>query len=260
MSHPPVRAWRIHVGAHKTATTHLQHTLRAHRDALVDHGVDFIPHGQMRRLSHRYSRPKSWQAKLRGPVLAWKFNRDLQDYRRGPDTVLLSDEDLLGYAYDQLTTPLYQRPACLHLLQALARRGDMRLFLGIRSLDGLVPSAYAQTLKAVVPEPGLMDRARTALAAAPPSWVALVERLRAALPGVPLTVWRYEDYRDHWRAIAALYVGRDVGAFPDLPPPQMTVSPSPLAIAQAEALDPALPLKARIATVGSIPAECRMTP
>ena len=68
-----------------------------HRDALVAQGVDFIPHGQMRRLSHRYSRPKSWQAKLRGPVLAWKFNRDLQDYRRGPDTVLLSDEEALLY-------------------------------------------------------------------------------------------------------------------------------------------------------------------
>jgi len=249
MSHPPIRDWRIHLGAHKTATTHLQHTLRAHRDALVAHDMDFIPHGPMRVLSHRFSRPRGWRSMLRGRPLAWQFNRELQKQRRGPATMLISDEDLLGYAYDQLTTPLYGQPKCLHLLKTLARTGRMRLFLGIRSLDGLVPSAYAQTLKALVPEPDMMARTRRALAADPPSWVELVERLRAALPGVPLTVWRYEDYRAHWREILALYVGRDVGEFPDLPPPQLTVSPSPLAIAKAEALDPALPMKDRIATV-----------
>lgn len=252
MPHPPIRDWRIHIGAHKTATTHLQHTLRAHRDALVAHDMDFIPHGPMRMLSHRFSRPKGWRRLLRGRPLAWQFNRELQKQRRGPTTMLISDEDLLGYAFDQLTNPLYGQPKCLHLLRALAGTGRMRLFLGIRSLDGLVPSAYAQTLKAVVPEPGMMDRVRKTLADDPPSWVDLVDRLRAALPGVPLTVWRYESYRDHWREILALYVGRDVGEFPDLPPPQLTVSPSPLAIEKAEALDPSLPMKDRIDTVRAL--------
>lgn len=249
MSHPPVREWRIHLGAHKTATTHLQDTLRQYRSSMLPHGVDYIPREDFGPLGRKYSRPKGWRKMLRSRPLEWQFGRELQQLRAGPDTVLLSDEDLLGYTFDQLTTPLYSNPKCLHLVQALARGGRVRLFLGIRSLDGLVPSAYAQTLKALAPEPDMMGRARKALADNPPSWVELVERLRAALPDSPLTVWRYENYRAHWREILALYVGRDVGEFPELPPPQLTVSPSPLAIKKAEAVDRSLPMKDRIATV-----------
>ena len=69
---------------------------------------------------------------------------------------------------------------------------------------------------------------------------------------MPLAVWCYEDYRAHWREILALYVGRDVGEFPDLPPPQLTLSPSPLAIEKAEALDTSLPMKERIDTVRAL--------
>ena len=45
---PPVRQWRIHLGAHKTATSHLQETLAAVRDDLVGQGVDFIPNPLVR--------------------------------------------------------------------------------------------------------------------------------------------------------------------------------------------------------------------
>lgn len=249
MPYLPVREWRIHLGAHKTATTHLQDTLGVHRAAMLPHGVDYIPREDFLWLARKYSRSKGWRKMLRSRPLEWQFTRELQRLRRGPDTVLISDEDLLGYTFDQLTTPLYRQPKCLHLVKAMGRTGRMRLFLGIRSLDGLVPSAYAETLKAIVPEPGGMDHARRALADNPPSWVELVERLHAALPDATLTVWRYEDYRAHWREILALYVGRDVGEFPELPPPQRTVSPSPRAIEQAEALDPSLAKQDRVAAV-----------
>jgi hypothetical protein len=107
---PPVRTWRIHLGAHKTATTHLQDTLRAHRAAMLPHGVDYIPREDFGPLGRRYSRPRGWRKMLRSRPLEWQFTRELQRLRRGPDTVLISDEDLLGYSFDQLTTPLYQRP------------------------------------------------------------------------------------------------------------------------------------------------------
>jgi hypothetical protein len=44
----PVRSWRIHLGAHKTATTHLQETLTAVRPALAERGIDFIPNQRVR--------------------------------------------------------------------------------------------------------------------------------------------------------------------------------------------------------------------
>ena len=44
----PVSHWRIHIGAHKTATTHLQQTLAAIRPRLVEQGIDPIPLAALR--------------------------------------------------------------------------------------------------------------------------------------------------------------------------------------------------------------------
>ena len=46
--HGPVRHWRIHLGAHKTATTHLQETLTLVRPTLAARGLDYIPNQLVR--------------------------------------------------------------------------------------------------------------------------------------------------------------------------------------------------------------------
>lgn len=250
----PVREWRIHLGAHKTATTHLQQTLEAHRPALVERGVDFIHFRAFRSVAAPYVRPNSWQRRLWSPPVARRFERALDGLRAtGPDTVLLSDEDILGYSRDQLGQTLYPQPRALHLVRHLAGRAERAsLFLAIRSLDGLLPSAYAQALKAEPYPPGSLDALCRRVAEAPPSWVELIERIQAAVPGVPLRVWRYEHYRDHWREILATYAGRETGALPEVPPVRGTASPALRAIEAAEQLDPALPQEVRIARVREI--------
>ena len=45
---PPIRALRVHLGAHKTATTHLQKALHKHRAALRAADIDFIRPAQLR--------------------------------------------------------------------------------------------------------------------------------------------------------------------------------------------------------------------
>lgn len=249
----PVREWRIHLGAHKTATTHLQHTLEAHRPALVEHGVDFLYFRPFRAVAKPYVQPNSWQRRLWSPPVARRFERALDGLRAGPPTVLLSDEDLLGYSRDQLAQPLYPKFRALHLVRHLAGRAERTtLFLAIRSLDGLLPSAYAQALKAEPYPPGSLEALCRRFAAAPPSWVELIERIQAAVPGAELKVWRYEQYRDHWRAIIAAYAGHPVGTLPEVPPVKGTASPAPRAIAEAERLDPRLPQDQRILKVRSI--------
>ena len=167
--------------------------------------------------------------------------------------MLLSDEDLLGYSRDLLVRPLYPDFRALHLVRHLMKRADKTtLFLGIRSLDGILPSAYAQALKGDPYPPGSMARICADMAADPPSWVTLVERVRAALPGAELRVWRQEDYRDHWRDLLAAYAGRAVGDLPDVPPVQGTASPGPRGVAEAERLDTALPQRQRILKVREI--------
>jgi hypothetical protein len=238
------KEWRVHLGAHKTATTHLQDTLAAHRPALLEHGVDILSGGKFKPLVRRDARTEGFRYRLwrNWPgLMSRKFIGDLERLS-GAQTLLLSDEDLLGYTNEQITNPLYPKLRGLHLIRALAERGaKVSLFLGIRSLDGLVPSAYAQMLKSLPPPAGGMDAVRAGLARNPPSWVELIERIRTELPGMDLRVWRYEDYRRDWRDILRLYVGRDTGEFPDLPPPPRTASPSAKAISLAEKVDPTLP-------------------
>lgn len=250
---PPVRQWRLHLGAHKTATTHLQDILAAHRPALLDRDVDYLPVADARPVLRRAMRRGRLDRGLLSMPLAHLFRRDLARLRKGPATVLLSEEDLLGYSFDQLTDPLYAGLPGLPLLRVLARRGaDLHLFVALRSLDGLIPSAYAQTIKAIAPEPGGFEAVRARLRDRPPSWLDLVTRLAAALPDARLTLWRYEDWRLHWQEILDLYVGQPAGPYPVLPPPAVTQSPSGAAIALAEALDPSLPMTVRSAQVRAI--------
>lgn len=245
---------RIHIGAHKTATTHLQQTLLEHREVLKDRGVDYLPREIFRPLAHDYSRPRSWKARA-WPLLKGRFHRQLTGLLSGPDRVLISDEDLLGYSYDLLRVPLYPDFKAMHLVRYLADRYDTELFLGIRSFDGILPSAYAQTLKAVPQTPGTMDRICDNIQHAPPSWAELVDRIRAAVPNAGLHVWRQEDYRTHWRDCLDLYAGQPLGALAELPPPERTQSPSPEAVAEAERMDPAIPRRDRITRVKALYAE-----
>ena len=86
----------------------------------------------------------------------------------------------------------------------------------------------------------------------PPSWFDLVARIRAAAPGVPLRIWRQEDYRANARAIMEALCGRPLGPLPEISDPTWTRSPSASAIARAEALPRDLPRAERLARVGEI--------
>lgn len=257
----PVTQWRIHVGAHKTATTHLQETLSTVRADLADRGVDFIPTLPLVR-EQRFAEVL-WQRRpiARLPILGPVAMRDaietaVEPVRIGPEVVVLSEENILGLPRDILATPFYPQAAQrVGRLASLGLRADLRLFLSIRSYDRLLPSAYAEALKHASPPPGGFAAVRSRLLAAPPSWFELVERIRAAAPGVPLRIWRQEDYRANDRAIMEGLCGRPLGPLPRLPDPARTRSPSGAAIAAAEALPADLSYAERLARVRRIYAE-----
>ena len=203
----PVRQWRIHVGAHKTATTHLQETLTLVRDRLADRGIDFVPTRPLMR-KQRFAEVLFQRRPIaRLPIFGPAHMRDaiearVEPMRIGPDVVVLSEENILGRPRHILATPFYpQADQRIGRLASLGFRADLRLFLSIRSYDTLVPSAYAEALKHDPPPPGGFAAMRARLLAAPPSWFDLVARLRAAAPDIPLLIWRQEDYRANDRAI-----------------------------------------------------------
>lgn len=248
----PVTELRVHLGAHKTATTHLQDSLVAHRALVARAGIDYIPRENFGPLQRRFSNPHHWRKRLWSWPVEQLFLRQFKALRDGSGTVLLSDEDLLGFSYDLFAPSIYPDLRGLHVVRSLARNTKLTLFLGIRSFDQILPSAYAQSIKAIAPKPGWLDGIRAGIAQSPPSWAELVGRLKVMFPEATLRVWLQEDYRAHSQEVLTFFVGRNVGRFPDVPPPVRTTSPSHEAILEAARLDPSLPMAVRRVRVHEI--------
>ena len=249
----PIRQWRIHLGAHKTATTHFQETLAALRPSLAAMGVDVVPLEPFRGIAEAGALAPgcaNWRLAFRGWPLRARLSRALAPLRCGPGVLAISEENLPGVSRDLLVSPLY--PQAETRLSGLAGLGaDLRLFLGIRSFDEVLPSAYAQALRATE-FPGRFAEVAAHVAAAMPSWADLAERLRRIAPRASLTVWTMEAYRADPRAVMAAFLGIDPGLAPDLPPPTRTVTPPAAAIAEAEALPLGLPKPERRARTAEI--------
>jgi hypothetical protein len=248
----PVRQWRVHIGAHKTATTHLQETLRTVRASLAERGVDFIPNQFLRQ---RGFAPMLWERRplARLPIVGSARMRDaletaVEPLRLGPEVVVLSEENILGLPEQIFATPFYPHAVqSLGRLASLGSRAEIVLFLSIRSYDTLLPSAYAEHLKHSAPPEGGFEGVRARLVAQPPSWYDLVARLHAAVPGAALRIWRQEDYRANAKAIMEAVCGSPLPPLPEISDPSWTRSPSATAIAAAEALPADLPHAERLA-------------
>ncbi|OSP54084.1 hypothetical protein [Pseudoruegeria sp. SK021] len=129
------------------------------RPALLENGIDYLRVADVRAVLRRHMRPEGWRSKLWSTPVRKLFGHDLEKLRTGPGTLLLSEEDLLGYTFDQLAVPFYGRFPSLPLIRALERLGtELKLFLAVRSLDGIIPSAYAQTVRALTPAIATLDR------------------------------------------------------------------------------------------------------
>jgi hypothetical protein len=237
----PVTTWRIHIGAHKTATTAVQEILTLMRPQLVERGIDFVDNhrvrqsGLARALFQR--RLATRLPGLRGRAVAEIMARHLDPLRAGPTTFVLSEEKLMGGSLQVFSDPAYpQIERIVPMLASLRSRAEVSFFLSIRSLDGQLPSAYVQELKFSPPIEGGFDNIRARVLARPPSWFELVRRIRAAAPSVPLRVWRQEDYRRDPAAILAVLCGRDPGPLPAMDDPYWTKSPDLAAVRAAEAL------------------------
>jgi hypothetical protein len=257
MALAPITRWRIHIGAHKTATTHAQELLALMRPELVAQGVDFIPNRQLREggvavaLTRRHAAARV--PLLRGRMVRRALAERLDPLRAGPTTLVLSEEKLLGGSQHVFSDPLYpQLERTVGLLATLAPRAELTLFLSIRSFDTQLPSAYVQELKFMPPIGGGFEGIRRRVLARPPSWFDMVRRIRAAAPGIPLRIWRQEDYRGNARAILSALCGVEVGPVPRIEDPAWTKSPDLAAVRAAEALPADMPDAARRAEVRAI--------
>lgn len=230
--------WRIHVGAHKTATTHLQDVMEICGPELLQQGINFIPRDIIRSRIRKIMPKDSWRFIPRNWVRKQMIEHRLAPQHRNMKTIIFSEEVILGNkpADLLLETPYPDIHKRLHFVRHLSRKGTVKLFLSIRSFDRVLPGAYTTELANNKSAPIILQKFLTTLDKKPPSWVDIIERIMAASPDAPIRVWKQEDYSFSKQTILSEFAGVTIEQIPDIPPPSSTITPSISAIRNIEAL------------------------
>lgn len=181
----------LHLGAHKTASTHLQQALKRARPfagARVFVPDDLRKDGlRLQDWLHRGVEDAGHEAALRSAFAV-------------AGRLVISEENILGQspgAVHRAAGPLYPRSAeRLEKLVRVLPEGPVTLALALREGAGFLASCYSQALMAgrVAPYAALFG----ALDPAAPGWEGLVAGLAAALPAARLVIWDHAD----WPAVA----------------------------------------------------------
>lgn len=219
---------RLHVGAHKTATTHLQRTLELHRGVLAGRGIDYLP---TRELRSALAAERAGLGRLRGRASACR--RAVERLRHEAPVLAISDENLLGGVGAAFACDPYAR---MEGIAGAFARGVVAkrtaIFLGIRAFDRFWASCYVEALR--TGRPPDLD-ALGALARGAPTWLGVCRRLRRIWPTAQLTVWRYEDYNA--RRMASAFLGSDPGKLAPVGRQARRASPSAEGVRAAAAVD-----------------------
>lgn len=188
----------VHIGAHKTASTHLQDTLERNADLLIEAGLRFLGPRALRDesigLCAGANRPPPNPGAKKDAIFG------------GASHVFLSEENILGTAHHpemMRQGRFYPRgPKRLGHVLAAAGIDEADLLLAVRDPAPFFVSAYSQRLfsGAVVTFDAFLEgRDVTTFL-----WSDLVSRL-AMMPQVrTITVWPFESYREVRRDVLAV--------------------------------------------------------
>ena len=199
----------LHIGAHKTATTHLQNSLQAARHYLAGIGVQYygpeLLRGDGKTLANRFGIKR----RRRDSDIACDVDSALRDLMWDGRRLVLSEENFIGVLLDdkgRMRQPLY--PWAAHRISQLASkitRDGIHVHLAVRDPATFINSGFSQAIrseKTVGIETYLINNPLSNV-----NWADLVERVSVA-PGVSrVTVWRYEDYADLFGEICVGLVG-----------------------------------------------------
>lgn len=233
--------FHLHVGAHKTASTHLQAILRRNGARLEAAGARVILPDEARMLTTQLRRP------LGAPLRALAARRRLAELLRGADRALASDQDAMGRC-DEMIARAALYPAArarLRLWRRAAKGRETTVWLSIRAYAPFLSGVHAQALTGRQAAP-LPPHVRARLAALPRRWPDVVGDIRAVLPEARLIVWDCAGYAALRPRILAEMTG-GVGLEPVNRRPMATPSgaamaaifAAPAALLTREALDAA---------------------
>lgn len=208
----PARSIALHIGAHKTATTHLQRSFAVQQAALQAAGVRYYGPDSLRAPGHSLIDVFGLKAvdtvstPARTP--ADQLDHMFQDGHR----LVLSDENFIGVMHNSAGTmrsPLYRgAEERVAAFVAAVAPCPVDVFIGIRNPAGFLVSAYGQVLIGhgairfadyLVKNPVAMVR-----------WAGLIAGLRSIANVGRIVVWQHEDYRWRFHKVTAAMMGAHV--------------------------------------------------
>lgn len=181
----------LHLGAHKTASTHLNTVLRANPELSAAHSVGVPNKSQTRQgLTRKLGK---YQAVPRNTKTEDAVVLDLSN---GRPAVFLSDENILGVPKRLMSELGFYPNAARRLRTTLNLIGDypVELLLAIRSQPSFIVSTYAEAIRSegyIAFDEFVGDTDLKMM-----RWSRLIRRILAVRPDLTITVWRYEDYGD----------------------------------------------------------------
>ena len=186
----------LHLGAHKTATTHLQTVMERNASVLAAAGVAFAGprdlRGSGKTLFDRFPGPRNPTPH----ASARPVGEELAALANGAGRLVLSEENYLGPTFptgSQAGVPLYsQAETRVARLVELFAPLPVELFLAIRNPASFLISVFGQNLMG-----GKIGSFESFVGKIEPidlSWLELLTRLSNVAGLAGLIVWRFEDY------------------------------------------------------------------
>lgn len=177
----------LHLGVHKTATTHFQQALIDVSDrAPVEYTV----------VSNQRFRAKVTHANR---FLDSRNSSELHNYLRDllsveSKVLVLSEENLIGEAKDFVNACMLYEKAEMRLVafsSLLPKDINIKVWLFIRSLDSFLPAIYCEYLRhwPYVPFERVLGGVYKH------SWVPLIQTIRSIMPGAEINVLNYDSYQ-----------------------------------------------------------------
>ncbi len=241
---------RLHIGAHKTATTHLQDSLAAQSGQILEGGLVYLSRSFVRRHGLVGGINENYQHLRSGRQGFQSLDEVIMLPEGHPRRLLISEENILGLS-SNLLDGLYPR-ATARLKPWAAVTGGARphIFLSIRNYADILPSAYSQALRdGVVPH--AMASYRTHWLGRKPSWVDLIKTIQDVFGEAQLTVWSLDFYAHSAAAVRKAVTGLDLPGELQAAP-QDTRRLSSEAVARIEGLGRSLSGQARRQAIDEI--------
>ncbi len=186
----------LHLGAHKTATTHLQATLRKNSEIIEDEGIRYYGPLTLRRPGMSVRHLFGLCAPIKGTPKRTPTEQ-LEFMAKSGSRVVLSEENFWGTVHDlegKLTTPLY--PLALPRLQGLAAAiapNRLQVYLCVREPSSFLASGHGQAL--LGDHRVTLDEFLGGVTPFDLKWSELLSRI-TEVPGIDtIYLWTYEQYR-----------------------------------------------------------------